>query len=60
MTPAEIIAEVEKDASEWLEMSDNPATIVAGILAKRIVSLNFYIEYLEARIAEHDANKYWP
>jgi hypothetical protein len=52
MTPESIINEVKINASEWLEMAENPDALVSGILAKKIVDLNFYIEYLKARI-EH-------
>ena len=47
MNPSEIIKEVEEQASEWLEMSDNPAAMVSGILAKRIIKLQEYVEFLE-------------
>lgn len=47
MSPQEIIREVEENAGEWLEMSENPAATVAGILAQKIVNLNSHIEYLE-------------
>jgi len=52
MTPAEVIKEVQENASEWLEMSDNPAEVVAGILAQKIVYLSDYIEYLERRLKQ--------
>lgn len=51
MTGADVIKEVQESASEWIEMSDNPAELVAGILANKIVALNNYIEYLEKRVA---------
>lgn len=53
MTGADIIKQVQEDASEWLEMVENPAELVAGILANKIVDLNNYITYLEKRL-EHD------
>jgi flagellar biosynthesis chaperone FliJ len=56
MNGADIIREVQENASEWLEMSENPAELMAGILANKIVQLNNYIEYLEKRI-DHDSRK---
>lgn len=50
MTPQDIIKQVEEDASEWLEMSEDPAAMVAGILAQKVINLNSYIEYLEKRV----------
>ena len=50
MTPEDIIREVQENAAEWLEMSKNPAELTAGILAKRIIVLTDYIEYLEKRL----------
>lgn len=56
MNGEDIIREVQENASEWLEMSENPAELMAGILANKIVQLNNYIEYLEKRI-DHDSRK---
>jgi hypothetical protein len=50
MTTEDIIRQVQEDASEWLEMSENPDALVSGILAGKIIKLNSYIEYLEKRI----------
>lgn len=50
MNASDIIKQVQEDASEWIEMSDNPAEIVAGILATKIVKLTDYIQYLERRL----------
>jgi hypothetical protein len=50
MTADEIVSEVKEQASEWIEMSEDPATLVARILAQRIVKMNDYIEYLERRL----------
>lgn len=50
MTPESIINEVKENASEWLEMAENPDAMVSGILAKKIVDLTFYVEYLKARL----------
>lgn len=55
MTAQEIIRKVQDDASEYLEMSKDPATMVAGILANKIVELFAHIEYLEKRI-QHGSN----
>lgn len=49
-TAKDVIEEVQKDASEWLEMSDNPAELLAGILAGKVVRLQEYIVYLEKRL----------
>lgn len=50
MNAADIIKEIQINASEWLEMSDNPDLFVAGVLANRIIFLNNHIEYLERRL----------
>lgn len=50
MTGKDIIKQVEDEASEYLEMSDNPAALVAGILANKIIKLKDHIEYLEKRL----------
>jgi len=50
MNANDIINEVIDNAYEWLEMSEDPATMVAGILANKIIKLNEYIEYLEKRV----------
>lgn len=54
MNALEVIREVQNNASEWLEMVDNPAELVAGILANKIVSLTNHIEYLEKRLETHE------
>lgn len=56
MTPLDIIRDAQDRAAEWLEMSEDPATLVAGILASKIIDLQHYIDYLEARLAH--ANKH--
>lgn len=53
MTPVDVIKQAQDEASEWVEMSEHPATLVAGVLATKIVKLNHYIEYLERRL-DHD------
>lgn len=50
MTPADVIRQAQEDASEWIEMSDNPSQIVVGVLATRIVNMSNYINYLENRL----------
>jgi flagellar biosynthesis chaperone FliJ len=50
MTPADVIREVEEYASEYLQEVNDPAAMVAGILAQRIIDMNHYIDYLEKRI----------
>jgi len=57
MTATDIIKEVQNNASEWLEMSENPAEIVAGILATKVVNLMNHIEYLEKRLQHEDSRK---
>lgn len=50
MDPNDIINEVIDSAGEWLEMTEDPATLVVGILANKIVKLNQHIEFLEKRV----------
>lgn len=50
MTAKDIIREVQEDASEWLEMVECPATLIAGILANKIIKNVNYIDSLEKRI----------
>lgn len=50
MTPEQVLADLEEVAGEWLEMSENPAELMAGILAARVIKLTEYIEYLERRL----------
>jgi len=54
MRPRQVITEVCVNASEWLEMSDDPAAVVVGILAKKVVSLKDYIEFLEQRLKHEE------
>jgi len=56
MTGTEVIRQVQENASEWLEMTDSPAELLAGILAEKIVKLTSHIEYLERRLA-YDSSK---
>ena len=55
MTAKQLIKEIQENASEWLEMSTDPAAFVAGILANKVIKLQEYIEYLERRVKH--ANK---
>ncbi len=57
MTSCELIRQVKIDASEWMEMSDNPDAIVSGILANKIIRLQDHIEYLERRLNYVSINK---
>ncbi len=50
MNANEIIREVQKNASEYLEMVANPEAFVSGILANKIVMLQNHIIYLEKRL----------
>lgn len=59
MNAGDIIKQVQENASEWLEMAEDPATMVAGILANKIIKLNRHIEYLERRLG-HDERAYMP
>jgi hypothetical protein len=49
---ADIVRQAEAYASEWIEMSENPATVVVGVLATKIVHLQEHIDYLEKRITD--------
>lgn len=57
MNAEDVIREVRENASEYLEMVHNPAELMAGILATKIVKLNDYIEYLEKRIKNDSCKK---
>jgi hypothetical protein len=50
MNANDVINEVIDNASEYLEMVEDPAIMVAGILANKIVKLNEYIKFLEKRV----------
>jgi hypothetical protein len=50
MNARQVIQEVKENASEWLEMSENPHEMIMGILANKIVKMNDHIEYLEKRL----------
>lgn len=57
MRAEDVIKEVQENASEWLEMTEQPAALVAGILANKIIKLTDYIEYLEKRLKYVDSIK---
>jgi hypothetical protein len=50
MSPQDVIREVKSNAAEWLEMSEDPASMVAGILANKVIELKEHIVYLERRL----------
>jgi uncharacterized protein CbrC (UPF0167 family) len=50
MNATDIIRQVQENASEWLEMVEDPAALVAGILANKIIKLTDHIQYLENRL----------
>lgn len=50
MNAEQVIKEVEENASEYLEMVEDPSTLIVGILANKVSKLNQYIEYLEKRL----------
>lgn len=54
MRQKQVINEVCHNASEWLEMSEDPAAIVVGLLAKKVVCLKDYIEFLEQRLKHEE------
>ncbi len=57
MISAEIvIKQVQEQASEYLEMHENPTELLVGILAGKVVRLQEYIIYLERRL-KHDSSK---
>lgn len=50
MTAEDVIRQVQENAAEWLEMSEDPAALVAGILANKVIDLMDHIKYLEKRL----------
>ncbi len=50
MKAEDIINEIHQNAGEWLEMTQDPAALVAGILANKIIKLQDHIKYLEKRL----------
>lgn len=55
-TPESIIKEIEEEFSEWIEMTNDPATFVAWVLAKRIIKQSDKIDYLQRRLKYASAN----
>lgn len=54
MNADDVLREVQESYSEWLEMTENPAALVAGILANRVIVLMDKVQYLEKRL-NHDS-----
>lgn len=50
MTAEELIRQIQEDASEWIEMSEDPAMVIAGVLAGKVIELKNHVEYLERRL----------
>jgi hypothetical protein len=50
MNAEDLIRQVQEDAGEWLEMTEDPAALVAGILANKVIKLQDHITYLERRL----------
>jgi len=57
MNAQDIIKEAEEYASEWTEMSNNPAAVVAGVLANKIIQMQEYIEFLE-KMAGYESTRH--
>lgn len=56
MNPHILINETHQKYSEWIEMQDDPSAFVAEILAKKVIDLQNYIQYLE-RMLDHVSTK---
>lgn len=56
MTGADIIKEVQENASEWLETVDEPRDLLVAILANKLSTALSYIDYLEKRLKYVSAN----
>ena len=50
MNASDVINEVKENASEYLEMTDNPTEMMVGILAQKVVNLTQHVEYLQKRL----------
>lgn len=50
MTSEELIKQIQDEAGEWIEMSNDPWKVVCNVLASEVVELKAYIEYLERRL----------
>ena len=57
MNAKDVIRQVHEEAGEWIEMSEDPATLIAGILATKVVRLTSYIEYLQKRLQYVSSSK---
>jgi hypothetical protein len=55
VTPNALIEDTKKELSEWIDMSDDPYSVVCNCLAKKICQMGDYIIYLERRVKDHDA-----
>lgn len=56
MTPHNLINDMHQKYAEWIEMQDDPSAFVAEVLAKKVIALEMYIEYLEKRV-DHVSTK---
>lgn len=56
MNAVDVIKQIQENASEYLEMVDDPAMFIAGIMANKIVELKNHIEYLEGRLKHVGSN----
>jgi hypothetical protein len=50
MNAEEIIQITKEYASEYIEMTDKPHEFISWVLAKQVIRLMDYIEYLERRL----------
>lgn len=56
MTPEQIINDVRTHYAEYLEMFENPDSILPSILAHRIILMQFDIDYLKKRLEFYDSH----
>lgn len=47
---SDIVEEIKEKYYEYLEMMENPDSFVIGVMAKEILKLNNYINFLQKRI----------
>jgi hypothetical protein len=50
MNPDEIIDEMKQRHAEWLEMCEDPAPLLAWVLAQKICYLEEHVQYLQNRL----------
>lgn len=50
MNAEDIIREIQKNAQEWLEMTDAPDKFLVGVLANKVSHLMGEVEYLKKRL----------